>query len=142
MKKLFMLVLTLFYLAGCANITYEEIENADLFIDNALISIGDVDKTFDKQKIKYSFLINNKGYIEVNEDSIGIVLTDWINDNLIESKITSASINEGYIIVRGYVIFGTKDLTKKEISLKEPFISGIKIRTKNGKEILINHHNE
>ncbi|WP_071395106.1 hypothetical protein [Bacillus tuaregi] len=44
------------------------------------------------------------------EDSIEIVLSDWTNEKLIKNKIAEKICNEGSIIVKGYLIFNSKDL--------------------------------
>lgn len=58
---------------------------------------------------------------------------------VIENKTTEKNFNEDKIIVKGYIILDSKDLTKKDIVKNEPFINGIKIRTKNEEEILIKY---
>ena len=131
--------MTLSLFAGCSNITAKNEENTDLRIAGTSTSIGGVGETIDKQKLNYEVTIINKENISIIDDSIEIVLTDWINEKLIEQEITEKRFDEDKIIVKGYVIFDSKDLTKKDIIENEPFINGIKIRTKNEKELLIKH---
>lgn len=54
MKKILVLLMTVFLFTGCSNITAK---NNDLQIADALISIGEVSETFDKQKVNYEFTI-------------------------------------------------------------------------------------
>ncbi|WP_036659333.1 membrane lipoprotein lipid attachment site-containing protein [Paenisporosarcina sp. HGH0030] len=137
MKKIFVLLLTLFIFTGCSNTTVEKEENKDLQIADAMASIGGVDETLDKQKLSYEMTISNEGKLPVVEESIEIVLTDWINERLMENEITEKKFNEDNIMVKGYVIFDTKDLSKKDILENEPFIDGIKISTEDDGEIFI-----
>jgi hypothetical protein len=136
-KKIFVLLLTLLLFAGCSNTTPEKEENKGLRIIGAMTSMGGVDGTFDKQKLIYEFTISNKENLEVIEESIEIVLTNWTNEKLIENEVTERRFNEDNIIVKGYVIFDSKDLTKQDIVENEPFIDGVKISTKNDEEIFI-----
>lgn len=56
----------------------------------------------------------------------------------IVNEIKEIRFNEENIIVKGYVIFDTEDMSKREIEEKEPFIDGIKVRTENeNQEIFI-----
>ncbi|MEO4052452.1 hypothetical protein [Solibacillus sp. CAU 1738] len=139
MKKILMLLVTLFLFAGCSNLTAKNEENTDLRIADISTSIGGVGETFEKQKLNYEITIINKKNISIIDDSIETVLIDWINEKLIEQEITEKRFDEDKIIVKGYVIFESKDLTKKDIIENEPFINGIKIRTKNDEEVLIKH---
>jgi len=134
MKKILVLLLTLIIFTGCSNTTSKKEENNILQITAAMTSIGAVDEAFDKQKLSYEFTISNKGNLPIFEESIKIILTDWINEKQIVNKIEETRFNEENIIVKGYVIFNTKDMSKREIEEKEPFIEGIKIRTESDDE--------
>lgn len=139
-KKIFgLLLLMVFTIVGCSNTTTEKEKDIDFQIVDAMTSIGGIDETFDKQKLNYEFTID-KGNSLVKEDSIEIVLTDWTNEKLIKSEITEKRFNEDSIVVKGYVIFDSKDLTKKDIVDNEPLIDGIKATTESNKEIYIQHH--
>ena len=139
LKKILTLLALLFLTAGCSNITSTNEENTGLRIAGTSTSIGGVGESFDKQKLNYEVTIINKENISIIDDSIEIDLTDWINEKLIEQEITEKRFDEDKIIVIGYVIFDSKDLTKKEIIENEPFINGIKVRTNNDEEVLIKH---
>ncbi|WP_313798950.1 hypothetical protein [Cytobacillus sp.] len=136
MNKILVPLMTLYLLTGCSNITAK---NNDLQIADALISIGEVSGTFDKQKINYEFTISGKGNVSIIDNSIEFVLTDWTNEKLIEHKTIEKSFHEDKILVKGYVIFDSKDLTKKDIIKNEPFINGVKIRNKNEEVILFKY---
>lgn len=61
----------------------------------------------------------------------------------IVNEIKEIRFNEENIIVKGYVIFDTEDMSKREIEEKEPFIDGIKVRTENeNQEIFIKNWKE
>lgn len=137
MKKIFVLLLTLFIFTGCSNTIVENEENEDLQITDAMASIGGVDETLDKQKLSYEMTISNKGELPVVEESIEIFFTDWINERLIENEIKEKKFDEDNIMVKGFVIFDTMDLSKNDILENEPFIDGIKISTESDEEIFI-----
>ncbi|GAE47932.1 hypothetical protein JCM21738_4976 [Mesobacillus boroniphilus JCM 21738] len=131
-----MLLLIIFVVAGCSNTSADKEEDPDFNIIDAMTSIGAVDETFDKQKLQYEFTID-KGKSTIKEDSIQVVLTDWTKDKLIENKITEKRFNEDNIVVKGYVIFESKELTKKNITENQPLIEGIKVNNESDEEIFI-----
>ncbi|WP_035209902.1 hypothetical protein, partial [Mesobacillus boroniphilus] len=131
-----LLLLIIFVVAGCSNTSADKEEDPDFNIIDAMTSIGAVDETFDKQKLQYEFTID-KGKSTIKEDSIQVVLTDWTKDKLIENKITEKRFNEDNIVVKGYVIFESKELTKKNITENQPLIEGIKVNNESDEEIFI-----
>ncbi|MDQ0232610.1 hypothetical protein [Metabacillus malikii] len=139
MNKLLMMLVMLILFTGCSNMTTKNEENTDLLISDALTSIGGVNESFDRQKLSYEITIINKGNVPIIDDSIKVILTEWINEKLIEHEITEKRFNEDNIIVKGYVVFDSKGLTKNDIVENKSYINGINIETMNGKEILIEH---
>jgi len=75
--------------------------------------------------------------MEVKEESIEIVLTDWIKQNQIEDKITEITFDTENIIIKGYVTFNTKGINKKEIVNNQPFTDGVKVVTEAEEEIFL-----
>lgn len=139
LNKLLMMLVMLILFTGCSNMTTKNEENTDLLISDALTSIGGVNESFDRQKLSYEITIINKGNVPIIDDSIKVILTEWINEKLIEHEITEKRFNEDNIIVKGYVVFDSKGLTKNDIVANKSYINGINIETMNGKEILIEH---
>jgi hypothetical protein len=143
MKKIsILLVVILLIISGCSNSKTENDENKGLDISNFQSGIGAIDdtSTFDKQKFSYDITISNPEKMKVNEDSIKIVLTDWIKGKQIENKITKLSFDTEGIVIKGYIIFDSKGLDKKEIVIHQPFIDGISVVTDEGEEIFIKSH--
>lgn len=138
MKKILVLLLTVLIFNGCSNTTVETEKNKELQITDATSSMGEMNETLDKQKLSYEMTISNKGKLPVVEESIEIVLTDWINERLMENEITEKIFNEDNIMIKGYVIFDTKDLSKQDILENEPFIKGINISTEGDGERFLN----
>lgn len=60
-----------------------------------------------------------------------------MKENQIENKITEIIFDNESILIRGYVIFDAKGLSKKEIVNNQPFIKGVDLVTKEGEEIFI-----
>ncbi|MDQ0232703.1 hypothetical protein [Metabacillus malikii] len=139
MNKLLMMLVMLILFTGCSNMTTKNEENTDLLISDALTSISGVNESFDRQNLSYEITIINKGNVPIIDDSIKVILTEWINEKLIEHEITEKRFNEDNIIVKGYVVFDSKGLTKNDIVENKSYINGINIETMNGKEILIEH---
>jgi hypothetical protein len=134
MKKMFILLVLILAFTGCTNATTEE---NDLKIEGATTGIGSVDKSsFDKQKLTYEFTIGNRRNL-IEDNSIKIVLTEWTKERLIEDKISQIRFNEESVLVKGYVIFDSKDLSKEDIMQQQPLITGLKVMTKNGEEVII-----
>jgi len=136
MKKNFILLaLIIFIISGCSDASIEEVSKG-LDISNYQTSIGAADDshTFDKQKFSYDITISNQEKIEIKRDSVEIVLTDWIKEKQLENKITDLTFNSESIIMKGYVIFDTKGLNKKEIVGHQPFIDGISVETNDGEK--------
>ena len=140
MKKTLMLaLLTLFVISGCSSFVTEDEKNEGLEFSNYHYGIGSIDKTdtFDKQKFQYDITISNKHKTKIKKESIEIVLTDWINEKQTDKKITEMNFDNDNLIIKGYVIFDTKGLTKEQIVSHEPFINGVKVVTDLGMEIII-----
>lgn len=140
MKKIIIFLgIIILIISGCSNSTKEDVKNKGLEINNMQSGIGAIDDTdtFDKQKFSYDITISNKEKMEVKEESIEIVLTDWIKQNQIEDKITEITFDTESIIIKGYVTFNTKGLNKKEIVNHQPFIDGVKVVTEAEEEIFL-----
>jgi hypothetical protein len=134
MKKMFILLVLILAFTGCTNATTEE---NDLKIEGVTTGIGSVDKSsFDKQKLTYEFTIGNRRSL-IEDNSIKVVLTEWTKERLIEDKITQVRFNEESVLVKGYVIFDSKDLSKEDIMQQQSLIAGLKVMTKNGEEVFI-----
>lgn len=140
MKKIILFLgIILLTISGCSNSTTEDVENKGLEISNMQSGIGAMDdtNTFDKQKFSYDITISNKEKMELKEESIEIVFTDWIKQNQIEDKITEITFDTESIIIKGYVTFNTKGLNKQEIVNHQPFIDGVKVVTEAEEEIFL-----
>ena len=140
MKKTLMIaLLTLFIISGCSSSVPEDDKNKGLEFSNYQYGIGSIDETdsLDKQKFKYDITISNKHKTKIKKESIEIVLTDWINEKKTDNKITKINFDNDKLIIKGYVIFDTKGLTKEQIVSHEPFINGVKVVTDLGMEIII-----
>ncbi|MBS4174504.1 hypothetical protein [Bacillus sp. FJAT-49736] len=140
MKKACVLLVTLLLLASCSSAKTEKEQNADLRIVDAVISIGGVNNSNDKQKLNYAFTISNEGKLLLQKDSIQIMLNNWTRKKSIENKITEKNCRRDSISIKGYVIFSSKDVQKEEIAINEPLITGIKMKKENGKEVIVKYY--
>jgi hypothetical protein len=138
-KIIVFLGIILFTVSGCSNLTTEDIESEDLKISNMQSGIGAIDdtETFDKQKFSYDITLSNKDKTEIKSESINIVFTEWIKQNQLENKVTDIVFDTESIIIKGYVNFDTKGLSKKEIISQQPFIDGVSVETDAGDKIFI-----
>ena len=140
MRGIFILaLLTLLVISDCSKFKIEGDQNKELEFSDYKYGIGSVDNTntFDEQKLRYDITIRNTEKTKFKKDSIELVITDWINEKQTDNKITEINFDNDNIIIKGYVIFETKGLTKEQILSHEPFIKGIKVVTDLGMEILI-----
>ena len=130
MKKVFILLaLILLVISGCSNLKIEDDKNKELEISGMQYGIGSIDDTdsLEEQKLTYDIIISNKGKTEVKRDSVEVVLSEWIKQKQIEKKITEITFDTESIVIKGYVIFDAKGLTKNEIINQQPFIDGVSI---------------
>jgi len=141
LKKVFILLaLILLVISGCSNLKKEDDDkNKGFDIGGIQSGIGSIDdtNTFDKQKFSYEITISNKEKTEVKRESIEVVLTEWIEQKQMENKIIELTFDAESIVIKGYVIFDAKGLTKNEIVNHEPFIDGVSIVTETGEKIPI-----
>lgn len=139
MGKLFIFLgLIIFTISGCSNST--DVKNKRLDIINMQTSIGAIDDDidiFDKQKFSYDITLGNKAEMEVKSESVEIVLTDWIKQKQLENKITELTFGTESMIIKGYVNFDTKGLSKEEIVSHAPFIEGVNVITDTGEKVFI-----
>jgi hypothetical protein len=141
MKKLIMVLILFLVIVGCSNDKSSDGKN-DLVIVNSMTSIGALEEnnqSFDKQKLTYKFTISNKAELKIEESSIELVLIEWTKERLIEDKISEINFNEDNMIVKGYVIFDSKESSKEDIVENQPLIDGFKVKTQSGDEIIIKH---
>lgn len=139
MKKLFIFIgLVIFTISGCSNLP--DVKDEKLEIINWQSSIGAIDddlENFDKQKYSYHLSLGNKAKTEFKSESVEIVLTDWIKQKQIENKVTELTYGIESIIIKGYIIFDTKGLSKEEIVRQTPFIDGVNVLTDTGEKFFI-----
>ncbi|MCG7343705.1 hypothetical protein MHZ92_06145 [Sporosarcina sp. ACRSL] len=108
-----------------------------LQLSNRMLTIGEFG-SMDEQKLSYEFSISNKGGKIVQEDSIDIVMSEWLAERKLEDKMTEKTIHVGSIDIKGYIIFDAHNLTKQDIANKR-LIDGIKMKDNNDEEIMIYH---
>ena len=112
-----------------------------LQIDTYMLTIGGIDgasiDSMDQQQISYHFVITNDG-MNILEDSVTVVLSDWLADRTLEEKITSKTINEDRILIKGFVIMDAHDLSKQDFDSKR-LIVGINMKNDNDEEIMLYH---
>ena len=140
MKKFFMLlVLIVLSIVGYSYLKTEDVTNKGLQISNMQLGIGSVGNTdtFDQQKLRYDITISNAEKTELKKDSVEIVLSDWIKRQQQENKITEITFDNESVIIKGYVIFDTKGLSKEQIISHEPFLDGVNVVTDAGEKIFI-----
>ncbi|MFD1739612.1 hypothetical protein ACFSCX_24315 [Bacillus salitolerans] len=147
MKRIFILLCGLFLVAvtvaGCSNVakTSDKTENTGFQMASSTVSIGAVEETkTDIQKLSYEFVMTNDKHKAIQENSVEIMQTDWLKDLIIDQQITEITIHMDDLVIKGYIIFDTKGLTKEEIVSNEPFLEGVKFSTVDGAEHVINHH--
>ncbi|AYC30092.1 hypothetical protein [Paenisporosarcina cavernae] len=140
MKKIIVLLgVIVLTLSACSNTGTEEEKNKRLEITNMQLGIGAIDNTdqLEIQKFSYDLTISNEEKLALNEESIEIVLTDWMMQHTLEDKMTEKNFESESIHIKGYVTFNTKGLSKKEIIDHSPFIEGVKMVNKAGEEIFL-----
>ena len=140
MKKFFMLlVLIVLSIVGYSYLKTEDVTNKGLQISNMQLGIGSVGNTdtFDQQKLRYDITISNAEKTELKKDSVEIVLSDWIKRQQQENKITEITFDNESVIIKGYVIFDTKGLSKEQIISHDPFLDGVNVVTDAGEKIFI-----
>ncbi len=138
-QKIFLLtLLVLLLVLGCTNYKTANDKNKGLAISDYVYGIGSTNDSdpFDEQKLQYKIILSNLQNVSLNKESIEILLTDWIIEKQTDNKITEVDVNNEEIVIKGYVIFGTKGLTKEEIISHEPFIHGVQVSTDVNTEVL------
>ena len=134
-----LLVLIVLSIVGYSYLKTEDVTNKGLQISNMQLGIGSVGNTdtFDQQKLRYDIKISNAEKTELKKDSVEIVLSDWIKRQQQENKITEITFDNESVIIKGYVIFDTKGLSKEQIISHEPFLDGVNVVTDAGEKIFI-----
>lgn len=137
--KQFLLLLSIFLLvaSGCSNAKSTVDVNNGLKLGMYHSALGSTDGTFNQQKLTYDITISNKNNVKLRENSFNLVYSAWVKQNKVDSKITDKTINDKNIEIKGYVVFNTKGMTKKEIAAKEPFIKGINVVTAKGSKLFL-----
>ena len=134
-----LLALIVLSIVGYSYLKTEDVTNKGLQISNMQLGIGSVGNTdtFDQQKLRYDITISNAEKTELKKDSVEIVLSDWIKRQQQENKITEITFDNESVIIKGYVIFDTKGLSKEQIISHEPFLDGVNVVTDAGEKIFI-----
>ena len=137
-KALLIPFMLLLFVSGCSlGVTEGEEEKIEFEIVDAVTAIG---KVGNDQRLSYEFIIANKGEAAVKEDSIEMVLSDWLKKRLLEETIVEKNFEQDRIVVKGFIMFKSNDLPTPDVIQNEPLIKGIKFLTAKGTEVFVPYH--
>lgn len=134
-----LLISSIFFIVGCSDNNNDE--SNPISITDFSIMIHNSSENREEQILEYNIELLYNETINIAEDSIEMILAEWVRDKKNGEKINKLSFVPGGVLeIEGEIYFNFEDFAGEEFinnQSEEPILKGIFIESNQGEHIVL-----